>query len=163
MLISTPSASIYLHRPRSSLIFAPIQESTPCTRPERWTAPVSAEHVHALKTIKAADNISSLITLPISLTNHSPFFTCTIALGTIAHLSAYSTIMYSDDGGLLKERIQLAIGALKRFGEIWPVAESILAQVKEVAKSVFAFDPASFDLFVNEPLEDPKNNANQFL
>jgi len=134
-------ASVYLHRPRSDLVFAPIEEKTACTRPENYTTPITAHHIHSTKAIQAANKLSNLISLPVELTKHSPFFTCAITLSAIVHLSASSIPMYSDKSAVMRERVLLATGALKSLSVIWAVAGSVLQQVKEVARGVLAFDP----------------------
>ncbi len=133
--------SVYLHRPRSDLVFAPIEEKTACTRPENYTTPITAHHIHSTKAIQAANKLSNLISLPVELTKHSPFFTCAITLSAIVHLSASSIPMYSDKSAVMRERVLLATGALKSLSVIWAVAGSVLQQVKEVARGVLAFDP----------------------
>ena len=134
---------IYLHRPRSNLVFTTVQEKTQCTWPEQYLNPVTALHVHAAKAIRGANNLSNLISLPVSLINHTPFFTCAITLSAIIHLAAYSVITYADGGSAVKERIRMEVGAMKSVSGVWPIACSILQQVKEVARGIFVFDPQS--------------------
>ncbi|MCJ1468811.1 hypothetical protein MMC07_007441 [Pseudocyphellaria aurata] len=135
------AAFIYLHRPRSNLLFATIQETTACTRPEEYVNPISSLHVHAAKAIHAANELSNLIALPFPLSRHTPFFTCTVTISAIIHLAAYSVSAYDDGGAALRERIQLSTGALKVLSAVWPIAGAILLQVKEVAREIFIFVP----------------------
>ena len=50
-------------------------------------------------------------------------------------------IAYADGGVALRERIQMATGALKVLGGVWPIASAILQQVNEVARGIFSFRP----------------------
>lgn len=50
-------------------------------------------------------------------------------------------IAYADGGSAMRERIQMATGALKVLSRVWPIAGTILHQVKEVARGVFIFGP----------------------
>lgn len=72
---------------------------------------------------------------------HTPFFICTVTISAIIHLAAYSVIAYADGGAALRERIQMATGALKMLSGVWPIAGVILLQVKEVARDIFIFGP----------------------
>lgn len=136
-------------------MFTSIQEKTQCTRPEQYLNPVTALHVHAAKAIRGANNLSNLISLPISLTDHTPFFTCTITLTTIIHLAAYSVIAYADGGNAVRERIQMEVGALKSISGIWPIAGNILQQVKAIAREIFILDPQ------NSNRSEPKTSHSQ--
>lgn len=82
-----------------------------------------------------------MIALPFPLSQHTPFFTCTVTISAIIHLAAYSVIAYDDGGAALRERIQMSTGALKVLSAVWPIAGAILLQVKEVAREIFIFRP----------------------
>ena len=132
------AATIFLHRPRSSLAFSPVPDDTTCTPPRQISQPLKPMAFHTTKAIRAADTISKLITLPTPLIKHTPWFTCVITLGAIVHLSACCFVLAGEDAFVSKERIRLGVGALKTMEEIWPVAGCVLQQVKGVAREVFA-------------------------
>lgn len=48
-------------------------------------------------------------------------------------------IVYADGGTALRERIQMATGALKVLSGVWPIVGLIMQQVKEVARGIFIF------------------------
>lgn len=132
------AATIFLHRPRSSLAFSPVPDDTTCTPPRQVSQPLKPMAFHTTKAIRAADTISKLITLPTPLIKHTPWFTCVITLAAIVHLSACCFVLVGEDSFISKERIRLGVGALKTMEEVWPVAGCVLQQVKGVAKEVFA-------------------------
>ena len=51
--------------------------------------------------------------------------------------------MTIDDARLAKERVRLSVGALKTMRDVWPVAGTVLHQVKAVAREVYARKPPS--------------------
>lgn len=57
----------------------------------------------------------------------------------------------------MRERILLATGALKAMSAVWAIAESVLKQVKEVARAVLSFQPQNLsilDVFTDEVLDE---------
>jgi hypothetical protein len=61
----------------------------------------------------------------------------------------------SDDARLAKERVRLSVGALKTLRDVWPVANTVLHQVKAVAREVYSRKPASqnsWDLATEEAI-----------
>lgn len=72
---------------------------------------------------------------------HTPFFICTVTISAIIHLAAYSVIVYADGGASIRERVQMATGALKVLSGVWPIAGAILQQVKEIARGIFFLGP----------------------
>lgn len=48
-----------------------------------------------------------------------------------------SFILSPDGDAAIKEHIKLNIGVLKRQGEIWPIANTVLGQVRGVAQEIF--------------------------
>jgi hypothetical protein len=91
-----------------------------------------------MKTIQAAQDISKLITLPVSLAKHTHFFTCVVTLASIVHLSCWSILLpliHDDD---LKQQLRLNTGALKSLCQVWPSAGQAFGQVKGVAQEMYA-------------------------
>lgn len=119
------------------MITSSIQDTVTCTRQMRTTQFTTARDIHSAKTIQAANKLSDLILLPGSLTDHSPFFICTVALSAMVNLSAYALDFRGVAADARKERVILAAGALNRLGETWAAAIPILREVKKVARAVF--------------------------
>ncbi|KAI9763695.1 MAG: hypothetical protein M1840_009168 [Geoglossum simile] len=137
------ASAIFLHRPRSHLAFPQHPDDTSCTPPRQFALPTKADGFHTAKTIGAADDLARLITLPTPIIRHTPFFTCAVTVASIVHLSSCSFLMTSDDARVAKERVRLSVGALKTMRDVWPVADTVLHQVKAVAREVYARKPSS--------------------
>jgi hypothetical protein len=99
--------------------------------------PGNYKDVHTAKAMQAARDISKLITLPCPLINHTPFFSCAVTMASIVFLSYWSFIATESGDAFIKENIRLNIGVLKTLGELWPIADTVLGQVKGVAKELF--------------------------
>jgi hypothetical protein len=99
--------------------------------------PIVGQEVHTAKALKAAQEISALITLPCPLLKHTPFFSCAVVLASVVFLSYWSFILTPDGDTAIKDHIKLNIGVLKRQGEIWPIAKTVLGQVRGVAQEIF--------------------------
>ena len=154
----THSALICLHRPRSDLVFARILDATACTPPRRVAEPVTSQHMHSAKAIHAANALSNLITLPMTLSDHTPFFTCAITLGAIVQLSAYVTRHRESDFCAVTQRIRLAVAALKSSKESWAIAETLYQQVKDVARQAFAMTTQyAHDPLIDAVVQPPSN------
>ncbi|KAI9806632.1 MAG: hypothetical protein M1825_006089 [Sarcosagium campestre] len=138
------ACTIYLHQPRSSLSSPWTQESVFCTRQLSSTRVSTAHHVHCTKTMQAANKLLDLISLPGPLSDHTPFFICTIALGAMVNLSAFSLLPDSNSArpDVVREHVILATGALSLLGETWAVAGSIVKEVKSIARRAFRAEPA---------------------
>jgi len=128
---------VLLHRELSQLDSAVARNVTSCA-PHNPITPGETYNIHAAKTIQAAQDISKLITLPVSLAKHTHFFTCVVTLGSIVHLSCWSALLplYQDDD--LKQQLRLNTGALKTLWQIWPAAGQAFGQVKGVAQEIFS-------------------------
>lgn len=100
--------------------------------------PGESYNVHAAKTIQAAQDISTLITLPVALTKHTHFFTCVVSLASIVHLSCWSVLVPLIDDTDLKQQLRLSTGALKSLWQLWPSAGRAFGQVKGVAREIYA-------------------------
>ncbi|KAL4938723.1 hypothetical protein BDV06DRAFT_214885 [Aspergillus oleicola] len=128
-------ALIYLHHPHSDMRFASFHISPPtsCTaleatkgpRPEKEVTQSKALDLHSHKLLRAADLLSGLATLPSSIHQRSPFFTCALAMCIIVHTAALLVTAGSGKEDSQKARIQLCIGGLKTMGKTWPLAETV--------------------------------------
>ncbi|KAF2430088.1 hypothetical protein EJ08DRAFT_649886 [Tothia fuscella] len=136
MIVS--ACAIMLHRPRSDLSTEDVKEVTTCVGAGQ-TSPTASLHtdIHTAKAMQAAKDISFLITLPCPLIKHTPFFTCAVTMASIVFLSYWSFIATESGDAFIKENIRLNIGVLKTLGEIWPIAGTVLKQVRGVAKELF--------------------------
>jgi hypothetical protein len=94
--------------------------------------------LHTAKAMAAARDISKLARMPCPLIKHTPFFTCAVTMAAVVYLSYWSFIATETGDSVIKEHIRLNIGVLKTMAEIWPVAKTVLGQVKGVAQELFA-------------------------
>ncbi|KAK9237320.1 hypothetical protein V1525DRAFT_404438, partial [Lipomyces kononenkoae] len=97
---------------------------------------------HTLKCMSSADKLSRLICLsPGTVNRRSPFFTCSVTLSLVIHLTACVWVFYSSSAekqrAMVKERIKLGIGALQAMSETWSTAQHVLEKVQEAARIVF--------------------------
>ena len=139
-------STIYLHQPESTMASPPFEANVPCTTSIRTNNRMNTQHVHSVKTIRAASKLLNLVTALGSLNDHSPFFICGVALGAMVELSACSMGFPGVRIDLAKEHIILATGALSLLSETWAVALPVVKEVKRVARFVFKIDAAENSL-----------------
>ncbi|KAA8898256.1 hypothetical protein FN846DRAFT_751940, partial [Sphaerosporella brunnea] len=132
---------IHLNRPKSHLAIPLVASETSVTPAPHWITPRKPLALHTARTIAAANTLAKLATLPTPLIKHTPFLTSSIALACVVHLAACSWLLSGDEGFLAKERIRLAVGALKALARVWRLSLEVLAQLKAVAREVFKADP----------------------
>ncbi|OCK84861.1 hypothetical protein K432DRAFT_389178 [Lepidopterella palustris CBS 459.81] len=135
MVIS--GSTIMLHRPRSNLGFGDVEEVTTCVTPGQCLLPTQPREIHTAKCLHAAEDISKLITLPTSLQKHTPFFTCVIVMASVVHLSYWSFLVPDGQDENIKSLIRLDTGSLQSLSALWPVANTVLHQVRGVAHIMF--------------------------
>jgi len=131
------SCTIMLHRPRSDLNSDEAKDVTTCISAHQKPLPSAGQDMHTAKALQAAKDISTLITLPCPLLKHTPFFSCAVVMASVVFLSYWSFILSPDGDALIKDHLKLNIGVLKRQGELWPIAKTVMGQVKGVAKEIF--------------------------
>lgn len=132
-----PSCTIMLHRPRSDLNSDEARDITTCISAHQKPLPSAGQDMHTAKALQAAKDISTLITLPCPLLKHTPFFSCAVVMASVVFLSYWSFILAPNGDDLIKDHLKLNIGVLKRQGELWPIAKTVMGQVKGVAKEIF--------------------------
>ena len=139
-------AAILVHRPRSSLTFIRNHYHTTCT-PRREVAglPGVAYASHTAKTLRAANALISLASIPRPLTYSSPVLMCGITIAATVHLPAYAIADHHDTAVAIKERLQLAISALGALAEIWPRASISKSQVAKFAREILTTPSVSVD------------------
>ena len=130
--------TIILHRPRSDLSYEDVTEITTCVKAGQSNFPGLYKDLHTAKSMQAAKDISKLARMPAPLVKHTPFFTCAVTMAAVVYLSYWSFIATESGDAVIKEHIRLNIGVLKALSEIWPVATTVLGQVKCVAQELFA-------------------------
>ncbi|KAF2839422.1 hypothetical protein M501DRAFT_1011261 [Patellaria atrata CBS 101060] len=131
-------SSILLHRPRSTLYFRDVEDIKKCVSQCQTLTPATDRNTHTAKAVRAAGDVSKLITLPTPLQNHTSFFTCMVVMASVVNLSYWSFIVPDGEDGLIKEHIRLNIGVLRTLSDLWPVASTVLKQVKGVAHEMLA-------------------------
>ena len=98
--------------------------------------------------------ITKLITLPTSLSKHTHFFACVIALASIVHVSRWSALLPLSQDEDLKQQLKLSTGALKMLREVWPCAEKSWGQVKGVVNEIFKAKKAAAEVIFWSNLMD---------
>lgn len=135
------AATIHLHRPRSNLPLPLTTIVAQCVPENDESVPYRSVAYHTAQTIKSAESISSLIQLPVSITKHTPFFTCAIALSSFVQLSQQCLIESEAQSQRLKkemliERLRLNVGALKVLGKVWEMAAGVRDQTLAAIRHV---------------------------
>lgn len=93
---------------------------------------------HTRHAIASANEISRLVSHPVPLLAHSPFFTCVVGLSCIIHLNRWGKYAVQGDGDeyFLRQRIRLNIGALSELSRVWRSAEMARDQIRGVAREI---------------------------
>ncbi|RDI86213.1 hypothetical protein Vi05172_g3823 [Venturia inaequalis] len=136
MIVS--ACTIMLHRPRSDLNLDDVEKVKSCVAAHGSTPlPGGFKDVHTVKAMQAAKDICGLILLPFPMIKHTPFFSCAVTMSSIVYLSYWSFIAPESGDAFIKDNIKLNIGVLTTLGELWPIANTVLGQVKGVAQELF--------------------------
>lgn len=129
-------ASIYLHFPKSILLsFLPTTSEVFCSRPPALPSPSMSPHMHTAKVVTAAIELSKLASLSKTVTNTSPFFSCTLVLSSIIQLATLSANARRPFGKY-HSFLALNIGVLKSIGRIWGIAKVSMARLRAVTLEV---------------------------
>lgn len=129
-------ASIYLHFPRSDLLSSPaVAAEVICGHHGPCSVPAFSHQAHAMKAVKAASELSSLASIRLPVVKHTPFFICALVLSSIVQLAACSA-----KAGQMpdpsRDRLTLTIGVFKSLARTWAISQSIMRQIKAVARDV---------------------------
>lgn len=128
--------SIYLHFPRSDLLSSPaVAAEVICGHHGPISIPAFSHHQHAMKAVKAASEISSLASFRMPVVKHTPFFICSLTLSSIVQLAACS-VKAGQMPDPSRDRLSLTIGVYKTLGNTWAISQSIMRQIKAVARDV---------------------------
>lgn len=129
-------ASIYLHFPRSDLLSSPtVAAEVICGHHGPCSVPSFSHQAHAMKAVKAASELSTLASIRLPVVKHTPFFICALVLSSIVQLAACSV----KAGGMpdpSRDRLTLTIGVFKSLARTWAISQSIMRQIKAVARDV---------------------------
>lgn len=129
-------ASIYLHFPRSDLLSSPaVAAEVICGHPGLCMMPAFSHHSHAMRAVKAASEISSLAAMRTPVTKHTPFFICALVLSSIVQLAACS-VKARQMPDPKRDRLTLTVGVFKSMGRTWAISQSVMRQIKAVARDV---------------------------
>jgi hypothetical protein len=125
-----------MHRCLSTCLYDPIEAVSSCAPPPPPdTLPVHFQDapMHTAKILQAAEKLTNMLTMPVSMAKHTPFSICMIATTIIGYLSACKYTLKDEKLNLARERIRVAMGALDAFGEVWLGAKRTATEVKTVA------------------------------
>ncbi|KAL4806788.1 hypothetical protein BDV18DRAFT_138225 [Aspergillus unguis] len=130
------STSIYLHFPRSDLLSSPaVAAEVICGHHGPCAIPAFSHHAHAMKAVKAASEISSLASIRMPVVKHTPFFICSLTMSSIVQLAACS-VKAGQMPDPSRDRLALTIGVFKTLASTWAISQSIMRQIKAVARDV---------------------------
>ncbi|KAL2823857.1 hypothetical protein BJY01DRAFT_230604 [Aspergillus pseudoustus] len=128
--------SIYLHFPRSDLLSSPaVAAEVICGHHGPCSIPAFSHHAHAMKAVKAASEISSLASIRMPVVKHTPFFICSLVMSSIVQLAACS-VKAGQMPDPSRDRLSLTIGVFKTLANTWAISQSIMRQIKAVARDV---------------------------
>ncbi|KAJ5638209.1 hypothetical protein N7490_008088 [Penicillium lividum] len=129
-------ASIYLNFPRSDLLSSPaVASEVICGHHGPISVPAFSHHVHAMKAVRAASELSSLAAIRLPVERHTPFFICALTLSSIVQLAACS-VKAGSMPDPSRDRIGLTIGVFKSLAKTWAISQSIMRQIKAVSRDV---------------------------
>ncbi|KAJ5811301.1 hypothetical protein N7474_007602 [Penicillium riverlandense] len=129
-------AAIYLNFPRSDLLSSPaVAAEVICGHHGPISIPAFSHHSHAMKAVKAASELSSLAAIRLPVVKHTPFFICALTLSSIVQLAACS-VKAGQMPDPSRDRLTLTIGVFKSLARTWAISQSIMRQIKAVARDV---------------------------
>lgn len=133
------ATSIMLHYPLSNLDPSHAATVRSCTTNQILTCG-DGLGLHTRHAVASANEVTRLVTHPVPLAWHTPFFTCIVALASILHLNRWGTLGAGGGAGtdemMLRQRIRLNIGALGELARVWGSAGSAREQVRGVAREI---------------------------
>ncbi|KAJ6129241.1 hypothetical protein N7512_002021 [Penicillium capsulatum] len=129
-------ASIYLNFPRSDLLSSPaVAAEVICGHHGPISVPAFSHHAHAMKAVKAASELSTLAAIRLPVERHTPFFICALTLSSIVQLAACS-VKAGQMPDPSRDRLGLTIGVFRSLARTWAISQSIMRQIKAVARDV---------------------------
>ncbi|RDW76007.1 hypothetical protein BP5796_06828 [Coleophoma crateriformis] len=137
---------IYLHRPLSRLYLSPLENpahKAPNMPKQEVSTEAYALWQHTRKTLNAVNALLSLYKLPSTLSHHSPILVDAIRLAILAQLSVCTYSEREDELRNGRQRVRLALGCLKGFGEVWPLGARLEREMKSISRNVFGLSKNS--------------------
>jgi hypothetical protein len=128
--------SILLHQPHSQLDPSSTHYIKACA-PNTPAMSRDAFNPHTKRTIRAARELSKMTTYRVPLLTHTHFFAYMVTLSSTIHLSKWSLAFVAQDDEDLRQNMRQSIGALVKYAEMWPMAQHLGRQVKQIAKEVY--------------------------
>ncbi|SPJ74974.1 related to Zn(II)2Cys6 transcriptional activator [Fusarium torulosum] len=128
--------SILLHQPHSQLDPSSTHYIKACA-PNTPAISSDAFNPHTKRTIQAARELSKMVTYRVPLLKHTHFFAYMVTLSSTIHLSKWSLAFVAQDDEDLRQDMRQSIGALVKYAEMWPMAQHLGRQVKQIAKEVY--------------------------
>jgi len=160
-------ASIFLHFPRSELPpKIPSAQDIACAKNHASLA--STSRYHTVRAVAASKALSTLITIPWPLDQHSPFVVCGLVLSCVVQLAAASIHFHDCMQDCLsqhRDMVVLMLGALGRLGENWTLAQNAVRKLRVVAETVFVVSeersaPSSVNNSVHDSAVDVADGVN---
>ncbi|KAJ5873757.1 uncharacterized protein N7529_002187 [Penicillium soppii] len=129
-------AAIYLNFPRSDLLSSPaVAAEVICGHHGPISVPAFSHNEHAMKASKAARELSRLAAFRLPVIKHTPFFICALTLSSIVQLASCS-VKAGSMPDVSRDRLALTIGVFKSLARTWAISQSIMRQIKAVARDV---------------------------
>ncbi|KAJ5497564.1 hypothetical protein N7463_009551 [Penicillium fimorum] len=129
-------AAIYLNFPRSDLLSSPaVAAEVICGHHGPISVPAFSHNEHAMKAAKAARELSRLAAFRLPVIKHTPFFICALTLSSIVQLATCS-VKAGQMPDPSRDRLALTIGVFKSLARTWAISQSIMRQIKAVARDV---------------------------
>ncbi|CAG8071691.1 unnamed protein product [Penicillium salamii] len=129
-------AAIYLNFPRSDLLSSPaVAAEVICGHHGPISVPAFSHNEHAMKASKAARELSRLAAFRLPVIKHTPFFICALTLSSIVQLASCS-VKAGSIPDPSRDRLALTIGVFKSLARTWAISQSIMRQIKAVARDV---------------------------
>jgi hypothetical protein len=89
---------------------------------------------HTARTLQAAASISELVRQLTDMRYRSHFLACVVTLAALVHLGSWRGLGPDDD--VARQSVRLDIGVMKHFGQVWPLAEVVLTQMKTAVSAI---------------------------
>ncbi|KAH7174883.1 uncharacterized protein B0J16DRAFT_349310 [Fusarium flagelliforme] len=128
--------TILLHQPHSQLDPSPTYNIQACA-PNTPALSKDAFNSHTKRTIRSATELSKLIMHRVPLLKHTHFFSYMVTLSSTIHLSRWSLTFVAPDDDELRQSMRQNIGALIKYSAMWPMAQYMGCQVKQIAKEIY--------------------------
>ncbi|KAE8370385.1 hypothetical protein BDV27DRAFT_170071 [Aspergillus caelatus] len=130
-------STIGLHRPFSALKFNAVENVSSCAREPPLDTPIpDLINVHTVRVIRAIESQIRLLALPVPEFHHTPFTTCMVSEGTLALLSACTTLLKGTHLSTARDQIRMTLGCLKVLGEVWPRTARNVREIQTIAQTV---------------------------